>query len=120
MMHTSLVTIGRGILPMIKLIMEVRDVLRPSRPVGALPKEKATSDATAPRAKRVVAKARPESRRGRGLASTSQRPGPQNLLFSPTGLGAPMMMDFHLAVRMLPCPPNGCSILSAQRQDHSR
>ena len=61
--------------------------------------EKATSDATAPRAKRVVARARLESRRGRALESTSQRPSPQGPLFSPTGPGA-LMMDFHLEVRM--------------------
>ena len=121
MMHTSLMTIGRGIPPMIRRIQEAKDVLRPSRPVGALPKEKATSDAMAPRARRAVARARLESRRGRALESTSQRPSPQGPLFSPTGPGALMMMDFHLEVRMLPYPPqaNTYSIRSAQRQDHS-
>ena len=103
-MRTSLMTIGLGIPPMTRRIKEVKDVLRPSRPTGALPKEKATSDATAPRAKRVVARARLESRRGRALESTSQRPSPQGPLFSPTGPGA-LMMDFHLEVRTLPYPP---------------
>ena len=43
--------------------------------------------------------------KGKGFGNSSQRPSPQKLRFSPSGLGAPMMMDIRLAVRMLPFPP---------------
>ena len=87
MTPTSLVKLDHIILLMTNPIMEVKDVLLPSRPDGAFPKEKATLDAMAPWAKKVVARARSESRRERASASSPQRLGPQKHGSSCWGLG---------------------------------
>ena len=80
-------------------VLAVKDILLPNRPDGAFRKEKVISDATAPRARKVVSKVRSESRKARATANGPQRPGPPKAWFS-----LPAPTQTHLERMRQPMP----------------